>query len=703
MQTALQQLRELIERLPLNGQTPLAVGETVAELRRLLDDLQQAVATRQQREGDYGAFVEQLLDAVFIADAGLVITEVNSRACALFDATRAQLLGLNLRDLLLPEDWEPFLFQLESAQTGLIERRMVRRDGERIEVEISAKRLADGRVQTIVRDITERKLVEASRRENELRLQAIVGSLDEIVFEFDADGTYINLWVTGGQARAPSAEALLGRRVTEIWPPEVAQPLLEAIRRVLYSGQAEVIDYSLDRAGQRRWFSGRITPFPATNSFVKTVCMIARDVTAQKQADEQLAQNAAEIAALYRASFRLLSPAVDLKSTARSIVETITREFDFGACSLLLVNEAEDALQRVAMVGDFAFEENFGLPLSGTGLTVAAVRTQQTVYAPDVNDDPRYYLGNPLTRSELAVPLISGGRAVGVLDLQSPERDAYPERARHLIQLFAEQAALAIENAQLLSKLLSARQEAERANQFKSQFLANTSHELRTPLSVIIGALDMVTNGYCPPEDQPRMLQTANNASQRLLHIINDLLDIAKIEAGRLELDIGPVEIRSLLEEVCAMVRPQAGRKGLELHMQLPESPLPLLWADSARVQQILLNLLNNAVKFTDEGRVTVQANSDGVPLFMAIIVQDTGLGVPAEHQRDLFRPFVQAGGGATARRYGGTGLGLSISRHLAELMGGTLTLYSEGAGRGSQFTLRLPVAKPEQLQRLVE
>ena len=703
MQTSLQQLRELVERLPVNGKGRTAYDSAVADLRRAVESLQAEMTARQQSERDYGAFVEQLLDAVFITDAAFNLLEVNSRACALLDATRTELLRGNLRGLLLPEDWEPFLFQLESGQTGLIERRMLRLGGEPVEVEISAKRLADGRVQAIVRDITERKLVEASRRENELRLQAIVGSMDEVVFEFDADGTYINVWCNDPSTLINPIETLLGRRVEEVLPAEIAGPLLEAVRRVLYSGQAEVFEYTLAQEARQRHFLGRIIPIPPTNSFVKTVCMLSREVTEQKLADEQLAQNAAEIAALYRASFRLLSPAADLASTARSIVETIAGEFAFGACSLLLVNEAGNVLERVAMVGDFAFAEDFSLPLSGHGLTVAAVRTQQTVYAPDVTADPRYYFGNPNTRSELAVPLLSAGRALGVLDLQSTEPNAYSERAQHLVQLFAEQAALAIENAQLLTKLQSARQEAERANQFKSQFLANTSHELRTPLSVIIGALDMVTNGYCPPEDQPKMLQTANTASQRLLHIINDLLDIAKIEAGRLELDSGPTDIRSLIEEACAMVRAQADRKSLVLMVHLPETPLPLLWADGSRVQQILLNLLNNAIKFTDHGGVTVRVNADGAPLFMAVIVEDTGIGVPPDRQRDLFRPFVQAEGGTTARRYGGTGLGLSISRHLAELMGGTLTLFSEGAGRGTQFTLRLPVAKPEQLQLLIE
>jgi signal transduction histidine kinase len=292
------------------------------------------------------------------------------------------------------------------------------------------------------------------------------------------------------------------------------------------------------------------------------------------------------------------------------------------------------------------------------------------------------------------VPLTIGERVIGVLDLQSPELEAFGERARHIVEVYAEQAALAIENAQLVENLERARAIAEEANQLKSMFLANTSHELRTPLAVIMGALDAIINGFCPPEDQPKLLNTAHAATQRLQYLIRDLLDFAKIEAGRLDLSLEAIDVLPILAEVYMFNRPQADAKQLYLEIHLPPQPPPLVWADALKIEQILLNLIGNAVKFTERGGVTVSVETDWeTPRALEITVQDTGIGIPLEKQDTLFQPFVQVDGSST-RRYGGTGLGLSLSRRLAELMGGMLRLYSAGEGQGSRFTLRLPLAE---------
>jgi signal transduction histidine kinase len=194
-------------------------------------------------------------------------------------------------------------------------------------------------------------------------------------------------------------------------------------------------------------------------------------------------------------------------------------------------------------------------------------------------------------------------------------------------------------------------------------------------------------------------MRTAHGASQRLLYLINDLLDFAKIEAGRMDLQLAAVDVLPVLAEAYMFTRPEAERKQLHLEMRLPAEPPPLIWADAGKVEQILLNLMGNAVKFTEAGQVVVSLSTDWeAPACLLITIQDTGIGIPLEKQADLFQPFVQADG-STTRRYGGTGLGLSIARRLTELMGGTLTLYSEGDGRGSTFSLRLPLAAKQRPQ----
>ncbi len=625
------------------------------------------------------------------------MSDANQRAAELLGYARDTLIGLPLRLLIPVEDWVWFDFQTLADPAAPRERRMLRRDANPIRVELSTRPQTNGQWLVLARDITERRQAETIRQESESRLQAIVGSIDEIVFEFDADGTYINIWTNDESLLARPRAELLGRQLAEVIDEAEANRLTVLIRRVLNTRQPESIEYPVRLADGTRWFLARVAPIPATNSFVKTALMLARDISERKHAEAQLAQNSAEIAALYRASTQLLAPAADVLSLARHIAESVTREFDFVSCSVLLVDEAGAALSRVATTGGFAITGAPHLPLTGAGVTVAAFTTRQTVYAPDVAADARYLRADPRTRSELAVPLGAGQQALGVLDLQSPELDAFSGRARHIVEVFADSAALALENARLVANLESARAAAETANQLKSMFLANTSHELRTPLAVIMGALDAVLNGLVEtPADQLHLVRTAHGASQRLLYLITDLLDIAKIEAGRMDLQLAAVDVLPVLAEAYMFTRPQAEHKHLHLEMRLPPEPPPLIWAEAGKVEQILLNVLGNAIKFTERGGVTVSIATDWeAPRCLVITVQDTGIGISPDKQSELFQPFVQVDGSST-RRYGGTGLGLSIARRLTELMGGTLTLYSEGAGLGSTFTIRLPLAPEE-------
>ncbi|MBL8056444.1 MAG: PAS domain S-box protein [Anaerolineales bacterium] len=654
-----------------------------------------AAPLRPEADGFWRAVFEQLLDAALVVDVQGRVQDANARAHHLLGYRPGQLHGLQLRHLIPVEDWPAFQY-LRSAPPGPPrERRMLQQNANLVLVEMSVQTMPGGQLLLLVRDVTERKQAEAARTENESRLQAIVGSIDEVAFEFDADGTYINIWTNDESLLIRPRAELVGRRLDEVVGRGEAQRLVETIRRVLYSQQPESLEYPLPQAGGVRWFLARVAPIPSATSFVKTALMLARDISERKRAEAQLAQNSAEIAALYRASAQLLAPAEDVAGLARHIAESVTREFDFVGCSVLLIDESGQTLREIATAGNFAVNPAPRMALDGAGLTVAAVASRRPAYAPDVAADPRYVPSDPQTRSELAVPLIAGKTVLGVLDLQSPELDAFPDRARHIVEVFADSAARALENALLLASLERARRVAEEANQLKSMFLANTSHELRTPLAVIMGALDAILNGLVEAaDDQLRLMRTAHSASQRLLYLINDLLDFAKIEAGRMDLLLDAVDVLPVLAEAYMFTRPEAERKKLHIEMRLPAEPPPLVWADAGKVEQILLNLMGNAVKFTEAGQVTVSLATDWeAPACIVVTVQDTGIGIPLDKQGELFQPFVQVDG-STTRRYGGTGLGLSIAHRLTELMGGTLTMYSAGPGLGSTFTLRLPLAE---------
>ncbi|MBD2346665.1 sensor histidine kinase [Anabaena subtropica] len=236
--------------------------------------------------------------------------------------------------------------------------------------------------------------------------------------------------------------------------------------------------------------------------------------------------------------------------------------------------------------------------------------------------------------------------------------------------------------------------EAKTANQVKSQFLATTSHELRNPLNIIINCVRLVKDGLCDDrEEEIEFLQRADETAIHLLGIINDLLDISKIEAGKLSVVMQPLDFRQTLLEVINLQSVNVQQKGLKLKTELGTEPLPVK-ADAAKLKQVLINIIGNATKFTDEGSITIATKIknliDGTSQVI-VNITDTGLGIEPAQQHKLFRPFVMVNG-STTRKFEGTGLGLAISRNLIELMGGTITLESAGINQGTTVKITLPI-----------
>jgi signal transduction histidine kinase len=225
-------------------------------------------------------------------------------------------------------------------------------------------------------------------------------------------------------------------------------------------------------------------------------------------------------------------------------------------------------------------------------------------------------------------------------------------------------------------------------SQLKDEFLANTSHELRTPLNSIIGFLTLITEGYYDDEKELKLFtRNALDSAYHLLSVINDLLDLSKIESGRIQLQIEKVYVDELLSEVCSLFSLQANQKGLGIEVETRGSPL-FASADLRKLKQVLINLMANAIKFTAAGSVKIIAERQNGTLCFSI--KDTGIGIPKEKQNRLFQKFLQLDG-STTRRFGGTGLGLVISKHLVEMMGGQIRLESKGAGMGTTAHFTVP------------
>ena len=293
-----------------------------------------------------------------------------------------------------------------------------------------------------------------------------------------------------------------------------------------------------------------------------------------------------------------------------------------------------------------------------------------------------------MPKSEACVPLIAGDRLVGIFSLQHRKPTVYKEEDLDLLDSIAASAAFAFENSKFLEDTKRLNKHLLEVNQLKDEFLANTSHELRTPLNSIIGFLTLITEGYYDNDEELRLFtRNALDSSYHLLNVISDLLDISRIEAGEMRLQIERVYIDELLKDIYSSFKVQTDQKGLDLECAAKGFPL-FAAADTRKLKQVLLNLAGNAIKFTSRGAITifVEPKND----YLLFSVKDTGIGIPKEKQKKLFQKFIQIDGSAT-RQFDGTGLGLVISKHLVEMMGGEITIESEGLGMGTTVHFTIP------------
>ena len=426
-------------------------------------------------------------------------------------------------------------------------------------------------------------------------------------------------------------------------------------------------------------------------------------------------ENARLFAELQRSN-RELTTALDTQTATGDILRVISRSqtdvqpvFDAIVQSAARLLRADaGALTRVAgeqlelaaftstdETGDAAMRASYPRPLSFGGAQVEALRTRAPVNVPDTEADPRRSETLRATarargyRSVVAVPLLRQGEAIGTIAVSRRAPGGFTDDETALLQTFADQAVIAIENVRLFRELADKSQQLEAASRHKSEFLANMSHELRTPLNAIIGYSELLEEdaadldgGRLVPD-----LQKIATAAKHQLSLINDILDLSKVEAGRMELGLSEFDLTTTLDSALTLVRERAGRRGIALQIEVDSGVGPAR-ADERKVRQVVLNLLSNAIKFTPEGgRIEVRAARKDRSV--EVSVADTGVGIAPEDQEKVFEEFRQVG--TADKKVEGTGLGLALARRFVELHGGRIWVDSE-VGRGSTFTFSLPV-----------
>ncbi len=417
-----------------------------------------------------------------------------------------------------------------------------------------------------------------------------------------------------------------------------------------------------------------------------------------KARTEELTRSVEEMRALGEVG-RAVSSTLDLETVLLAIITHAVRLSEADAGTIYEYDEAAEIFVPHANFGvsdtlaKALHESKIGLGDSTVGMCVVQ---RAPVQRPDVEQVADYRLRDLLLQEGihalLAVPLLREERVIGALVIRRKKAGEFSPSVLTLMQTLASQSVLAIENARLFKEIRSKSEQLEIASQLKSQFLANMSHELRTPLNAIIGVTEMLHEDAhdLNRDDELEPLDRVLRAGRHLLALINDILDLSKIEAGKMDIHIESFAIAPLIEDVVQTITTMAGRNGNRITVNCAPN-IGSMRTDQTRIRQALLNLASNADKFTEFGTVTIKAarTTERGREWVTMSVSDTGIGLTPEQVGKLFQDFVQADA-TTTRKYGGTGLGLAISRRFCQMLGGDITVESE-PGHGSTFTIRLP------------
>jgi PAS domain S-box-containing protein len=667
------------------------------------------------------AVVESSDDAIVSKDLDGVVQTWNAGAQRIFGYTPEEMVGQPITRIIPPELHPEEVTILRRLRNGEriqhYDTVRVTKDGRRIAISLTVSPVHDasGRIvgaSKVARDVTARKQAEAELRRSEEELRALADSIPQLAWIARGDGDvywYNRGWYDYTGTRPEQVE---GWGWQSVHDPAVLPAVLTQWRECLVQGTPFEMEFPLrGTGGEYRWFLTRIRPIRDARGRVIRWFGTSTDVDEVKRTREAL-WDESRLLNLLNETGKSIAADLDLQSLAQTVTEASTRlsGAEFGAFFAAAESAPGGALDlRATAAGAPGRSGRLGPP-DAASLSAPAFSGSGSIRYADIQAEapagtPPPRLGVPPgCRSYLAAPIVSrGGDRMGALVLGHSTPGVFTDRIERLIVGLAAQAAVALDNARLYERVKraaqerqelleaerSARAQAERVSMLKDEFLATLSHELRTPLNAIVGWSQVLRQRGQGDQDLLEGLAVIDRNARVQAQLIEDLLDMSRITAGKLRLDVQRVDVQDVVRAAVASVRHTAEAKNIRLHAVLDPAAGPV-WGDPGRLQQCAWNLLANAIKFTPKGgHVTVRLMR--VNSHLELSVADDGQGIAADFLPHVFERFRQ-GDASTTRRHGGLGLGLSIVKSLVELHGGSVRVSSPGPGQGSTFFVELPL-----------
>lgn len=671
-------------------------------------------------EEKYRSLVNLAVDGIIIGDHNGNVIEANRRFLEIFNITTADIYGHHISSLFSPNVLEenPLRFDLiRQGQTIINERKIIKADGTEAFIEMHSKMMPDGKYQSFFRDITQRKTDELQLNEQKRFLETLIGNLPGIVYRCKNDKNWSMEFISGRCEELtgyPPEDFILNKKrsFNSIILKDHQERLWSKWQQILKKREIFIDEYIINTGdGKKKWVYEQGAGVYDEEGRLLALEGFISDITDRKVAEEQLVSS--------QFNFKMLAGYNQLLSRAALVFAVAQNTDELENMIATYYQRLTGGIMTLVMQFDSKREllylSNYIMPDQIKNMSVQLFGSDVFQYTiPLGADDQKRFLHDGLVRTETIEEVSFGAFPIDLLNLLQKEAGikevivAVMHKQNHImgtittfiqdkstipneiLKTFAQLAGFALSRKKTEIELIEAKEKAEKSDKMKSMFLANISHEIRTPMNAILGFAELLQRPVLDYSERIKYTEIISDSGHQLLGIIDDLIDLAKIETGQMKIIINPFNPKQLINNLYNLFLPRYSKKDLELIVELPkQSDSMLIESDELRVRQILTNLIDNAYKYTIRGQVRFGYTifNDSIEFFVA----DTGIGIKKEDEQRIFERFVQLEHAQTDQ-FGGKGLGLSISRSLSELLNGEIRVLT--GKNGTVFYLLLPLKR---------